>query len=100
MDKGRCAETGAIKRTRPKHNTSSLTEDRLGKKHKIFDQGSYAQAISEIIRIAFVPKGYPDRKLGDNEVGASKKLFREYILGFLENALIPTVRHLDQGWCD
>jgi len=39
--------------------------------------------------MAFVPEGYPDKKLGDDEVGASRKLIR-HILGLPEGVLAPT----------
>jgi len=88
--KGESVEAGVIKRTRSEHNTPSATEDRRGQRPKISDQRSYVQTIRGIIRMTLVPKDYPDRKLGDDEVRASRKQIREHILGFPENALAST----------
>jgi len=38
-------------------------------------------------RMVLVPKGYPDRKLDDDEMGTSRKLIREHIFGFPEDVL-------------
>jgi len=72
--KGECAETGANKRIRLEHNILSPSEDRQSKRPKISDHESYAQATKGIIKTS--RPGRPDRKLGDDEIDASRKLIR------------------------
>jgi len=87
-DKGGNAEVGAQKRTKPEHNTLSPSAE-TDKRLKIIDGGTYAQT-KGIIRMALVPEGYPDRKLGDGEVGETRKLIRGCILELPEGTLAPT----------
>jgi len=72
------------------HNTPSPSEDRQGKKPKVIhDQGSYAQATKGLIRMALVLEGYPDKKLGAEEVGEVRRLVRGRILALPDDAPAP-----------
>ncbi|KYM93748.1 hypothetical protein ALC62_15651 [Cyphomyrmex costatus] len=78
------AAVGTQKRARPVHQTPSPTEYRPGKRPKVTDQGSYA------IWMAFVPEGYPEKKLGSSEGGEIRRLVRKHILELPEDGLAPT----------
>lgn len=80
----------ASKRSKPEHNTPSPSEERQGKKPKISDRGSYAQATKGLVRLALVLEGYPDRKLGASEVVLIRKLIKGRILDLSMGAKAPT----------
>jgi len=88
--RGGGAGAGAPKRVRPEHSTPSPSENRQSKKPKVSDQGSYAQAIKGLIRMALVPEGYPDKKLGADGVGEIRRLVRGRILSLPDDAPAPT----------
>ncbi|KYN05848.1 hypothetical protein ALC62_03215 [Cyphomyrmex costatus] len=75
-------------RDRPVHQTPA--EYRPGKRPTVTDQESYAQAIKGMIRMAFVPEGYPEKKLGASEVEEIRQLVRRHILELPEDGLAPT----------
>jgi len=89
-DRGGSAGAGTPKRVRPEHNTPSPSENRQSKKPKVQDQGSYAQAIKGLTRIALVLEGYPDKKLGADGVGEIRRLIRGRILALPDDAPAPT----------
>ncbi|KYM97062.1 hypothetical protein ALC62_12263 [Cyphomyrmex costatus] len=84
------AAVGTQKRARPVHQTPSPTEYRPGKRPKVTDQGSYARTTKGMIRMAFVPEGYPEKKLGSSEGGEIRRLVRKHILELPEDGLAPT----------
>ncbi|KYN07985.1 hypothetical protein ALC62_01035 [Cyphomyrmex costatus] len=43
-----------------------------------------------MIRMAFVPEGYPEKKLGSSEGGKIRRLVRKHILELPEDGLAPT----------
>ncbi|KYM93660.1 hypothetical protein ALC62_15739 [Cyphomyrmex costatus] len=64
----------------------SPAENRPSKKPKVTDQGAHARAITGMIRMAFVPEGYPEKK----EVKEIRRLVRGHILELPEDGLAPT----------
>jgi len=89
-DRGGGAGAGAPKRARPEHSTPSPSENRQSKKPKVLDQGSYAQAIKGLTRMALVLEGYPDKKLGADGVREIRRLVRGRILALPDDAPAPT----------
>jgi len=87
--RGGGAGASAPKRMRPEHGTPSPSENRQSKKPKVSDQGSYAQAIKGLTRMALVPEGYPDKKLGADGVGEIRRLVRGRILSLPDDAPAP-----------
>jgi hypothetical protein len=79
-DKGGNVPTNAVKRARPEHCTLSPSDNHSGKRPKIADQGSYAQATKGLIRLVITLEGYPEKKLATKETSLIKKLIRGRIL--------------------
>lgn len=86
---GRDAPTRADKRSRPEQTTPG-SADRQGKKPKVTDQGSYAQAARGTIKLAIIPDNYPEIKLGAEDVALIRKLIRKRILELPANTRAPT----------
>lgn len=78
--KGEGPLPGAVKRTRKEAHTPSPGESHPGKRPKVADQESYAQVTKGILKVAVIPAGYPETKLGTNDTLLIRKLIRERIL--------------------
>jgi hypothetical protein len=88
-DKGGNVPVSAVKRARPEHCTPSPSDNHSGKRPKIADQGTYAQATKGMIKLAVTLEGYSGRKLATEEPSMIKKLIRGRILSQV-GATAPT----------
>lgn len=89
-NKGEGTSEGAGKRTRREAITPSPEHSRQGKKPKVTDQGTFAQATKGLVRMALVYEGYPDKRLGASEVTEIRKKIRGRILELAEGTKAPT----------
>jgi len=89
-DKGEGTSAGAVKRTRAEAVTPSPKHSHQGKKPKVTDQGTFAQATKGLVRMALVHEGYPDKRLGASEVAIIRKQLRARILELAEGIKAPT----------
>jgi len=83
------APTVALKRARPGNNTPSPIDTRQGKRPKINDQASYAQATKGLVKLALILEGFPDKKLGTADCGLIRKMIRGRILELPEGTKAP-----------
>ncbi|XP_039310101.1 uncharacterized protein LOC105203618 [Solenopsis invicta] len=84
------APINSQKRVMPEQSPCDSPNSHQNKKPKITDEKpTHAQAVART-KIAFVPEGYPDKRLSADEGGVVKKLIRERILQLPEDAVVPT----------
>ena len=91
-EEGSVAGMGAKKRPKPDHSTPSPSaQTHQGKKPKVSNQGSYAQMTNKnLVRMAFILEGYPDKKLDSGDLPLIRKRMKEGILEFPEGTRHPT----------
>ena len=84
---------GAKKRPKPDHCTPSPSAQiHQSKKSKVSNQGSYAKMTNtNLVKMAFILEGYPDKKLNSEELPLIRKRMKEKILEFPERTRHPNL---------